>query len=389
MFKHIFVHSSLLDAVVADLRNIQQHPETSGVSYVDGQYFRYERTLAQDQIAITWLTELRDFLKGPSVELTGLLPESLMGGNAKLILGVCGLACVAPMFVAHEKSVTLYSDDTCLRSLGRAECQVSGFSIQAFLRVATHKNLITATEYQGAIIKLIKSNYAFISEDSGVLRRCYEIDKGRISQMAFFLINRVNDAQYNARSCLALLSEFAIFLWRNKEPGGANTREEWLKEIWLAFSKSPNAEALIYEFEAYLAINCAMQPAVFFGILNHAILEIPFVNRRRRVFFQDMAIAANTMVRLSLEGFPFWPRLAKEWLEHKKLNDRLAKLGVFDSHNFDLPRLTKNPGKHTQKKSRKAFLKSKRRLKKKQLKFVPRKPSILSGGKGVIPPPVV
>jgi tetratricopeptide (TPR) repeat protein len=382
MFSRIFVHSSLFDAVIADLRNIQQHPETGGVSYVDGKYIRYERSAEQNQITVNWLTELRDFLKGTSVELTGLLPETLKTGNAKLIVDVCGLACIAPMYVAREKSVTLFSDDACMRSLGRVECQVSGFSIQAFLRVATHKNLITATEYQDAVIKLIKSNYAFISEDSGILRRCYETDKGRISQLPSFLINRVNDTQYNARSCLALLSEFAIFLWRKKEPDGANTREEWHKEIWLAFSKSANAESLIYEFTAYLAINCATQPAVFFGILNNAMLEIPFINRRRANYFRDMAVAANTMFGLSREGFPYWPKLAEEWLAHKKLNDRLAKLGFFDSRNFDLPAPVKKTGKYSHKRSRKAHLKSKRRFRKKHSKLVPVRPSIFPGAKG-------
>jgi hypothetical protein len=95
------------------------------------------------------------------------------------------------------------------------------------------------------------------------------------------------------------------------------------------------------------------------------MLEIPFVNRRRRDFFQDIAIAANTMIRLSQETFPFWPTLAKEWLEHKTLNDRLAKLGFFDSHNFDLPRPVKNPAKHQNKKSRKVSLTAKRRARKK------------------------
>jgi len=382
MFKRVFVHSSLLDSVVTDLRDLQQHPKTGGVSYINGKYVRFERTAEQNQITLNWLTEIRDFLKGPSVEITGLLPETLKTGNTKLITEVCGLACVAPMLVTREKSATLFSDDACLRSLGRAEAQVSSFCIQAFLRVATFKNLLTATEYQNAVIKLIKSNYAFISEDSGVLRRCYEIEKGRISQLALILINRVNSAQYNARSCLGLLSEFAVFLWRNKEPAGANTREEWLKEIWLAFSKSAHADALLFEFVAFLGVYCSTQPAVFFGILNNSMLEIPFINRLRRDLFQDMTVTANTMCRLSLESYPFWPKLAQEWLEHQKLNSRLANLGFFDNHNFDRPIPHKKPGKHAGTKSRKARFKAKRRVRNKQLKLMPETPNLVPRAKG-------
>ena len=61
MFKHVFVHSSLLDVIVIDLRDIQQHPEGLGIAYVDGKYIRHERNPEQNRVATAFLTELRDF----------------------------------------------------------------------------------------------------------------------------------------------------------------------------------------------------------------------------------------------------------------------------------------------------------------------------------------
>jgi hypothetical protein len=75
------------------------------------------------------------------------------------------------------------------------------------------------------------------------------------------------------------------------------------------------------------------------------------------------ANAADFSVRASSSNvfaFPFWPNLAKEWLEHRILNDRLARLGFFDSHSFDHPAPAKQSAKRLHKKSRKTLLKAKR-----------------------------
>ena len=363
MFKRVCVHSSLLDQVVADLREIQQHPDGCSISYLDGKFYRHERNPEQNKIAISFLTEIRDFLKSPSVELTGLLPETTKAGNAGLFVEACGITSVAPVFVAQEKALALFADDACLRSMGKLECQVPGFCIQAFLRVAVQKGIITPTEYQDALIKLIKCNYAFVSEDASVLRRCYQTDNGRIGGMASTLVNRVNNHQCNTKSCLPILAEFSVFLWRNKEPDGANKREEWLLEIWQALSLAADADELILEFIANLAVACPAQPAVFFGILNNALLEIPFVSRRRIPVFRISQETAKAMSRLTMEQYPFWPDLAADWLRHQKLNDRLAKLGFFDRHVADKHLPAQGVVNHNYEKSRKARLKSKRRLK--------------------------
>ncbi|MGA2248826.1 MAG: hypothetical protein ABSH48_28050, partial [Verrucomicrobiota bacterium] len=163
---------------------------------------------------------------------------------------------------------------------------------------------------------------------------------------------------------------------------GATSREDWLNEIWLALSKSQIAQPLIFEFIACLAINCSTQPAVFFGILNNAMLENPYIYRIRGIVFTDVAVAANTMSRLAKQGFPFWPKLAQDWLEHRVLNDTLARLGVLDSRSFDSPTPAKKIGKHANNKSRRALLKAKRRLRQKHRKFVRGRPSISLRGQG-------
>jgi len=310
------------------------------------------------------LTGIRDFLKSKPVELVGVLPETMNAGRSKELVDVCGMASFAPLLVAREKSVAIFSDDGYIKAIGELDGRTPSFCIQAFLRVSVQKNLILPAEYQDAVIKLLKSNYAFISEDASILKRCYLLDKGRITPFTLSLLNRVNDRQYNTMSCLPLMGEFAVFLWRNQGPDGANTREKWLREIWSAFSKSKDADFLILKFVANLAVACPAHPAVFFGIINHALIQGPFDQVQRIALFNVVRETIPTMVRISQEMHPFWVGLPKEWQMHQRINDILDRQGFLNNLNFGsfLPEraLFQNQAKSVNVKSRKQKHRKKR-----------------------------
>jgi len=309
---------------------------------------------------IDFLTAIRNFLKSKPVELVGVLPETMNAGRSKELVDVCGMASFAPLLVAREKSVAIFSDDGYIKAIGELDGHTPGFCSQALLRVAVQKNLISATEYQDAVIKLLKSNYAFISEDASILKRCYQLEMGRITPFTLSLLNRVNDRQYDTRSCLPLVGEFAVYLWRNQGPIGANTREEWLREMWLSFLKSKDADAIILEFVAYLAVACPAHPAVFFGIINHALFQVPFDQVQRIAFFNIVRGTIPTMVRISRELYPFWVGLPKEWLMHQRINDILDRQGFLNSLSFSsglskrlmFQKRAKNPDARSRKRKR-------------------------------------
>ena len=324
MFRRIYVHPSLLDAVVLDLREIEKHPVRGSIAYVDGKFVHNERTPEQTQVIQSFLAEIRDFLKSPAVTLIGLLPETLSSGHAKLYVQNGGLVSVAPLLVAKEQAVTFFSDDAILRAVGRFENRVPSFCTQAFLRVAKEKKFITQAEYQDAIIKLLESNYTFISEDAGTLCRVYDNANGCITSLGSTLISRVSNPQYDARSCLILLAEFAVYVWCKKEPQGANSREEWIAKIWEAIAKTKNVEFLI-EFVGNLSSFCSTKPAVFSGLMLYSISSVPALRGYRKLLFDAMQQAILTVSRLAPEICSLWTSLSADWRWQGRVNRLLER----------------------------------------------------------------
>lgn len=327
IFRRIYAHSSLLDAVVEDIRDIQRHPEQGTIAYVDGKFVREQNTVEHSRQVAVFLGDIRDFLKSQSVTLTGLLPDALKNDQRQTLAEKCGISSIAPILVAKENATACYSDDAVVRAIARLDSRTPSFCTQAFLRAARGRGMLSPTEYQDAVIRLIESNYVFISEDAGVLHRAYERASGRFSPLATTIIHRVHDPQYNAQSCLPLLAEFSAHAWLNKSPDGAESREDWIAEVWRAISKARNAEALLYEFIGKLAVVCSAQPGGFAGIVNFGIVHVTELKRYREGLFAIMQEAIQTMARLASGGLPPWASPSPDWRRHGRVNLILKRQG--------------------------------------------------------------
>jgi tetratricopeptide (TPR) repeat protein len=343
LYRRIYAHPSLLDAVVTDIRELQRHPTQGSIAFVAGTLLRRERTLQETEFAQNFLAQIRDFLKSPVVTLIGLLPETLRTGHSESLLKNCGMASIAPLLVAKEQGVACFSDDAVVRAIGRLDDRIPGFSTQTFIRVAAERGVIKRNEYQDAVLKLIESNYTFISEDAGTLARVYERSGGCLNPLAMSLINRVNSTQYNSKSCLPVLAAFVAHIWMNKAPDGANPREQWVGEVWLAISKANNAKLLALEFVAHMAVTCSMQPAIFSGIMIFTILHVGCVNRHRLALFLMMQEAIKTMSSLTREMNPLMPDLSKDWKSHGRLNQILERQGFLRLYDQVAENVTRKP----------------------------------------------
>lgn len=327
IFRKIYAHSSLLDAVIGDIREIKQHPKRGSLRYEDGKIVRFEHSPEQSATQLARLYAVRDFLKSPAVTLTGLLPDTLNVDHRALLSDGCGMVSIAPVFVAVEKSVACYSDDAVLRAVARLDCKVPGFCTQAILRVARTQGYISPTIYQDAVLTLLTSNYFFVSEDGGTLRRGYERAGGRIDPLCKAIINRVNDSNCNAQSCIPLLAEFVAQTWRDRGADGAQPREEWIAEVWRAIIKAKESESLLFEFIGKLAVACSTHPATFAGIINFGLMHVVGLRHKRAEIYVMAQQAIKTMSGLSLQFFPFWPELSRRWVAQGRVNRILDQQG--------------------------------------------------------------
>lgn len=328
IFRRVLVHTSVFDEVITSLREIQSTGASGMLKVVNGKLVKQIPGQEEVKAKVEFLTSIRDFIKSADVELVGLLPETTNAGRAKLLIEACGMAGISPSLVAKEKSVALFSDDVCLRAIGNPDERPSSFCTQAFLRLAVQRHVLNPSEYQDAVINLIEMNYGFVSEDSDVLARCYVLAKGKTTQLALEMIGRINQPFYDQESCLRVLAEFAVFVWRSDGPTATNNREDWLREIWKAISKSNDGDALAMKFISKLAVAAPTQPYIIFGILNNLLYHLPFFQDKKEVIAFLLNEAACTMSRVTRESHPLCVGLPREWLMHAHLNEILIREGL-------------------------------------------------------------
>lgn len=334
MFSRIFIHASVLEEVVTSIREMQSAGAGQTLTLKDGILVNRIPSEQDLKNTVEFLSAIRDFIKGPSVEIVGLLPETMKTGITQLLIEACGAAGVSPMLVAKEKSAALFSDDACLRAIGTPNERLKGFCTQAFLRAAVQRNFLTITEYEDAVIKLIQMNYTFVSEDAGVLKRCYNLSEGKITPLILQLINRVNQPYNNQESCLPILADFAVFAWRNNQFIGGNSREDWHKEIWQAISKASGPEELAMKFISKLAVMAPSQPYILFGIMNNLFFRLPFFQKQKEILVFLLNQAAYTMSRVVKQTDPLCGSLPQQWLMQAHLNEILVRQGFLTIDEF-------------------------------------------------------
>jgi len=319
LFSGIYVHASHLDEVLEEIRDLERNPKQGSICSVDGRIVMHERTPEEVAELTQFLLGIRDFLKSDAVTLTGLDPQAMGGDTIKVLVENCGIVSIAPLLIAKDKGAALYSDDVVVRNLGQMDTKLPNFCSQALLRVAVARGLITAAEYQDAIIKLIENNYQFVSEDAGTIRRAYERADGQVTPLSLTLINRVNDRKWDARSCLPLLADFAIFVWRSSARPGADPREKWMAAIWEAVAKADKAEDLLMGLSTHLAVLLVAQPDTYFGIVGWAARHAFSFQAHRDVLRFTMEQSVTPAIALAESMYPGWPTLAQEWRLHARL----------------------------------------------------------------------
>lgn len=327
IFSPIYAHASLLEEVVGEIRELQQHPTQGSIAYIEGRLLSAECSPEEHKATISFLEAIRDFLKSSAIAQPGVLPEIWSEGHWQLLADTCGLPTVAPIIVASQRQTLHYSDDAASRILGKLTCKTQGCCSQALLRIAVARGLLSQDAYQDAVIKLLNSNYAFVSEDSGTLRRVCELSAGKITPLARVLINRVNVPPYNPESCLSILAEFLTFLWLNKLPLGADSRYVWATEIWRTLAKITPPESLLLEFIGKLASLNSMRPATFVGIVNWGLLHVPELQANRQDIYLMMQQTIKTLRRLIPELFPWAPELSRNWGAQGAASEVLRRQG--------------------------------------------------------------
>lgn len=79
------------------------------------------------------------------------------------LVSMIGRSCLATALLAAEEGSVLYSDDRSFRELASERWHIRGTATQSVLKEMLSRDVLTPEAYQEAIIRLVGSNYYFIS----------------------------------------------------------------------------------------------------------------------------------------------------------------------------------------------------------------------------------
>jgi Flp pilus assembly protein TadD/predicted nucleic acid-binding protein len=326
LYKQIYVHSSALEAVLHEIRQIELNPRQGNLSYSGGQFRLTERTEEEANSLLAFLKPIRDLLKSESVVHIPVFTDSIKDENTNLLLKACGEASFLPILVAREKSCSLFSDDASVREIAHAGYKVSGFCSQALLRLAVSRGELKSRAYQQALLTLIQRNYWFVSEDTETLEAAYYLFNGELNETCKGLIRRIFDPRYNAESCVPILARFAAFLWHNDDSKRVDRNSVWLKEIWASMALAKNNPRLFLQFNAQLAAWCLTRPATYYGLMSWVLENVPYVADRKKAFKALFRITCDSAEAVINAQYGVGPAL-QDWKDHRRIR-KWAPSGV-------------------------------------------------------------
>lgn len=324
----IYAHISLLDTVVAQLRQLRDHTRGGRMGTMNGQFFFIEDDPAQRTEAIAFLSGIRDFLKRSPVQLVGLEYSAIQDERLIQFIKACGEAFVLPIFVAAERQAPLLSDDLVIRSIGAAAVQIKGFCSQALLRSSRDNASIANDQYQDAAMRLLEVNYHFVADETRTLIRAFGRSPRTPEPVAMLLIERINNPSCHAQAALAVVSGFTRYLWEIPSVGSLGCfRDAWATAVWRAVLAKDEPPDRVSLFVFFLGMHFLTRPAKFVNAIIWAIRHVPEAAQLRRELI-GMALGCCSVFAEGTSETYVWPECQNEWNNQHSTLKRMIRMKI-------------------------------------------------------------
>jgi tetratricopeptide (TPR) repeat protein len=267
LFDKVFIHISILDAVVEELREAVAWPSSGRLGSVNGQMIMFPPQPEEREMKIRALNEIRDFLKCDQVILSGLRSTSKFANFVPDI--VCNSrveGLMAPALVAHEQKAAFLSDDFIQRVLTtRLACP--SFCTQALLRRALAKAIISLSEYQDAVLMLHSWNYHFVSDNRQTLLRLVERERIPTTALAQKVVaNLIRHSIFSDES-RRILIDFVLFIWDKREQRGFPARP-WMSAVCDMIEQAAPKLKLAFRIISDLPMHSPMHASIFSNFIG-------------------------------------------------------------------------------------------------------------------------
>jgi tetratricopeptide (TPR) repeat protein len=322
LYKTVYVHGTTLEAIVQAFRTVDENPTQGSFAFVDGKFQLRERTKAEAEGVKTFLASLKEFIKGPSVTLAGVITDGPLGQEAEQLRKALGDSSLFTMLLSHQRGCVMLSDDAALRLFHGHLYSGRGICTQAVLRSARKRQIITEDEYQDSLLKLISHNYCFVSDE---LERLYRTTRGVVSPLATELLSRASDAKCDVRGLLPILARFAIFIWREREGPSGSGKDSWLMPIWEGMAKASEAVDLHIEMNTLISSYCLTDPGTYFGLCDWTERNVPVAKEHVEVFRVLKIAHGRAAIRVLSEHFGWLSETIEAWKAQLRMETLLRR----------------------------------------------------------------
>lgn len=213
-FEHVFVAQETLDVINEQLATKYSGTTPSTVMGKEEGRYVYE-DISEETIAKgkAFLDGIRDFLRGrceivPATEIL-VVGKERFEGLSQLI----GREAASSALVAKEGSVPFVADDHRLRLLAATEWQVEGAWTQDLLWEMRNSKVMTDEQYRDAVLKLIMSNFLFVSVNSEDVMHQLRADGMTATPRVSFVLERVLGPDCSEESAVSVGADLMRAVW--------------------------------------------------------------------------------------------------------------------------------------------------------------------------------
>jgi hypothetical protein len=309
------------------IREIEAGHVATSIGYHDDQLVRMEVAPEQVEQSLSFLRDIRDFLKNGIVRLVGLGAGLASKADTKTVHEFLGALYYEPILVSKSREAFYYADDAPLRSLATNSHGLPGFCTQALLRAAKNQKLLTDDEYENDIITLLRHNYHFVSESHETIVRLTTLEKFLPSELSKMLLARVADPKVDQGSAVRILGDFCCFIWRADLSGAQACRETWLELCLNPMLRVRQPERLFPQFLITVGIRALNHPAVFGGVADWFLRSGRLSKAQHALLLSGVQETMLQMALLARHDYPLWPALRDQWLRMWRVNGVLAQNG--------------------------------------------------------------
>lgn len=301
LFDKIYVHISVLDSVVRELRSERDLRSTYRISSNQGQLLIDPIQPQVKEEKIRSLTEIRDFLKEEPVILAGLRSDTKFETLVPhLGVNVRFEELMKPALVAYEQGAVLLSDDCVFRQLS-TPLQCPAFCTQALLKRAVSEKVISVIAYQDAVIELHSMNYRYVSDNLGTLSRLMDKSPTLTDPIALNIVAKLVSSSMSSQNSKRVLEDLLIWIWA-KGCDDISLSEKWMSGVCFAIEKMDPKMNLLLELISGISWRNAKISEVFFTLISFIYQSHAKSIFRTKTILNHALVVARAAADKSLVG---------------------------------------------------------------------------------------